>query len=275
MAKILVIDDDGIVRDALAVFLTRAGHEVLTAADGANGVQVFKAALPDLVVLDRDLPILSGSGVFDKIREVSKTVPILILSGYNDPEEVSAYLRSGAAAFLPKSEGLSPVLAEVDRLLGAPPRTEAAPPKAAEPAAPPAPRAPASPAGKTAPVPLGGTILIADDDEEIRRILRRFLSSMSYEVIEAKDGAEALALARMRRPDIILLDISMPKKDGIGVLKELVPELPGAGFMMITGNEDEELARQCLDLGAFDYIPKPINMESLGRIIKARLMMQE
>lgn len=265
MAKILVIDDDGIVRDALFVFLTRAGHEVFTAADGANGVQVFKAARPDLVVLDRDLPILSGSGVFDKIREVSKSAPILILSGYNDPEEVGAYLRSGAAAFLPKSEGLSPVLAEIDRLLGTPAKAEAPAPKAAvAPAA-----APAAAPGRSA-----GLVLIADDDQETRNILRRFLSSLSYEIIEAKDGLEALGFARARKPDIVLLDISMPQKDGIEVLKELAPELPGTGFMMITGNEDEALARRCLDFGAFDYVSKPLNLESLGDIVKARMLLQ-
>lgn len=268
MAKILVIDDDGIVRDALSVFLTRAGHEVLTAADGANGVQVFKAALPDLVVLDRDLPILSGSGVFDKIREVSKAVPILILSGYNDPEEVGAYLRSGAAAFLPKSEGLSPVLAEIDRLLGAPGKAAAPGQKAAKPAPEPA----AGPETRAAEP--GRLILIADDDKETRNILRRFLSSLSYEILEAKDGLEALGLARARKPDIILLDISMPEKDGIEVLKELAPELPGTGFMMITGNEDEDLARSCLDFGAFDYVSKPLNLESLGGIVKARMLLQ-
>ncbi|OGS05953.1 MAG: hypothetical protein A3I76_03880 [Elusimicrobia bacterium RIFCSPLOWO2_02_FULL_61_11] len=268
MAKILVIDDDGIVRDALFVFLTRAGHEVFTAADGANGVQVFKAALPDLVVLDRDLPILSGSGVFDKIREVSKTVPILILSGYSDPEEVGAYLRSGAAAFLPKSEGLSPVLAEVDRLLGAPGKEAASAPQAAKPAA----ESAAGPENRAAES--GRLILVADDDQETRNILRRFLSSLSYEMIEAKDGAEALVLARLRRPAIVLLDISMPKKDGMEVLKELVPQMPGTGFMMITGNADEELARECLEFGAFDYISKPINLEVLGGIIKARMLLQ-
>ncbi len=260
MAKILIIDDDGIVRDALFVFLTRAGHEVFAAADGANGVQMFKAALPDLVVLDRDLPILSGSGVFDKIREVSKTVPILILSGYNDPEEVGAYLRSGAAAFLSKSDGLSPVLAEVDRLLGVPA-------KAAVPAPKPA-------AAGAAPGKSAGLILVADDDQETRNILRRFLSSLSYEIIEAGDGAEALELARARRPDIVLLDISMPEKDGIEVLKELAPEMTGTGFMMITGNADEVLARRCLDFGAFDYISKPINLEALSGIIGARMLLQ-
>ena len=266
MAKILIIDDDGIVRDALFVFLTRAGHEVFTAADGANGVQVFKAALPDLVVLDRDLPILSGSGVFDKIREVSKNVPILILSGYNDPEEVGAYLRSGAAAFLPKSDGLSPVLAEIDRLLGVPAKAAAPVTRSAGPA-------PDS-AVKTAPVPPAGLILIADDDQETRSLLRRFLSSLAYEILEAKDGGEALELARARRPDIVLLDISMPKKDGVEVLKELAPEMPGTGFMMITGNEDEDLARRCLDFGAFDYVSKPLNLESLGGIVKARMLLQ-
>ncbi len=264
MAKILIIDDDGIVRDALSVFLMRAGHEVLTAADGANGVQVFKNALPDLVVLDRDLPVLSGSGVFDKIREVSKSVPILILSGYDDPEEVGAYLRGGAAAFLSKSDGLSPVLAAVDRLLGTPPVTGA--PAAARPA----PR----PAAKNAPAPPGAAVvLVADDDDEIRRVLNRFLSSLAYEVLEAKDGTEALELARARRPKIILLDIAMPKKDGVEVLKELAPEMPGTGFIMITGNEDEELARECLGLGAFDYVSKPINIDSLGKSIKARLLL--
>jgi DNA-binding response OmpR family regulator len=263
MAKILVIDDDGIVRDALSVFLMRAGHEVLTAADGANGVQAFKSSLPDLVVLDRDLPVLSGSGVFDKIREVSKSVPILILSGYDDPEEVGAYLRSGAADFLSKSDGLSPVLAAVDRLLGA----ASAQGASAQGAAAPRP-------AKPAPAPSGAAvILVADDDDEIRRVLNRFLSSLAYEVLEAADGAEALALARARRPDIILLDIAMPKKDGMEVLKELAPEMPGAGFIMITGNEDEELARECLGLGAFDYVSKPINIDSLGKSIKARLLL--
>ncbi|MDO8805115.1 MAG: response regulator [Elusimicrobiota bacterium] len=266
MAKILIIDDDGIVRDALSVFLTRAGHEVVTAADGANGVQAFKHALPDLVVLDRNLPVMSGSGVFDNIRKISKTTPILILSGYCDPEEVGAYLRNGAAAFLSKGDGLSPVLAEVDRLLGVK-RKEEPPAVKAEQAVP--------LQAKTAPGRTAGLILIADDDPAQRAILQRILSSLAYEVLEAKDGLEALELARARRPDIVLLDISMPKRDGVAVLKELVPEMPKTGFMMITGNDDEVVARECLEIGAFDYLSKPVNLDALSKIVKARLLQQK
>ena len=266
MAKILIIDDDGITRDALNVFLSRAGHEVFTAADGANGVLVFKNSQPDLVVLDRDLPILSGSGVFDNIQKISKTTPIVILSGYTDPDEVGAYLSHGAAAFLSKGDGLSPVLAEIDRVLAAH-KAKAPAPKAPEPAT--------APAAKTAAAPGAGLILIADDEPEIRAILGRFLSSLSFEILEAKDGAEALKLARARRPDIILLDIAMPQKDGVEVLKELAPEMPETGFMMITGNEDEKIARECLEFGAFDYISKPINLDTLGGIIRTRLLLQK
>lgn len=252
MAKILVIDDDGIVRDALTVFLTRAGHKVVTAADGGNGVLAFKNARPDLVILDRDLPVKTGSVVFKDIRAVSPLAPVIILTGYDAPEDAEAYLRDGAASFLSKGDGLSGVLDAVEKLLGTPKRCRPG----------------------TEPAAAKGLLLLADDDPSILNVLTRFLKSVGFEVLTAQDGAEAVLLARERKPDIVLLDILMPKKDGIEVLKELVPEMPESGFIMITGNEDEEVARACLKLGAFDYIEKPVNLELLGNILKARMLIQ-
>jgi len=114
-------------------------------------------------------------------------------------------------------------------------------------------------------------ILVADDDIKTRAVLIRFLTALSCEVLEARDGEETLKRARAHRPDIILLDIYMPKGSGVRVLRELVPEMPGTGFIIITGNEDVAVARECLELGAFDYISKPINLDILGGILKARL----
>ncbi len=253
MAKILVIDDDGIVRDALTVFLTRAGHSVTTAADGGNGVLAFKNFRPDLVILDRDLPIKTGSVVFRELRGISASTPVIILTGYDAPEDAEAYLRDGAASFLSKGDGLSGVLDAVDRLLGSVQEPQAAPG--------------AAPSGK-------GLLLAADDDKAILNLLSRFLGSLGFEVITAEDGEEAVRLARERKPDIVLLDILMPGKDGIEVLKTLADEMPDKGFVMITGNEDEEVARACLKLGAFDYIEKPVNLELLGNILKARMLIQ-
>jgi len=120
-----------------------------------------------------------------------------------------------------------------------------------------------------------GLVLVAEDDVKMRAVLSRFLSLQGYEVIEAADGREAISLARERAPDIVLLDIAMPGKNGLEVLKELVPEMPATGFIMVTGNEDEELARSCLQLGAFDYMPKPVDMDVLARTVKSRHLAQK
>ncbi len=262
MAKILIIDDDGIVRDALTVFFSRAGHQVITASDGGNGVLAFKNNHPDLVILDRDLPVMTGSSVFAKIREISKKTPILILTGYDAPEDAEAYLRDGAASFLSKGDGLSNVLNEVDRILGVKTKPAKQPMERRPPAA-------------QAPGREKGLVLVADDDPQILKILSRFLSSLGFKVLEAEDGVKAAELARSGHPDIVLLDLFMPGKDGLQVLTELLPEMPATGFMMITGNKDEELARACLNAGAFDYAAKPLNLASLENVIKARLLLQK
>lgn len=117
-----------------------------------------------------------------------------------------------------------------------------------------------------------GLVLVAEDDVRMRAVLSRFLSLQGLEVIEAADGREAVSIARGRAPDIVLLDLAMPGKNGLEVLRKLVPEMPGTGFIIVTGNEDEALARACLQLGAFDYVPKPVDLEVLARSVKARLL---
>lgn len=274
MARILVIDDDGVVRDALEVFLTRAGHSVTTAADGGNGVAAFKRAAPDLVVLDRDLPVISGSGVLRKIRELSPGVPVIMLTGYDAADAADKYLESGATAFLSKKDGLLNVLNEIDSVLGV--GKEPPPPVTA---APPAQRpAPAAPAPAPAPAPAAsrgkGLVLVIDDDEVLSEALRRVLSSYGYEVLTAPDGESGAAQARARRPDIVLLDIAMPRKDGVAVLRELVAELPKTGFIMLSGSEDDQVAKACLKIGAFDYLSKPPNMGALETVISACLLVR-
>ena len=120
--------------------------------------------------------------------------------------------------------------------------------------------------------PGGGLVLVADDNTQIRKLLVRFLSSLGYTVIEAGDGLAAIALARERTPDVVLLDLVMPGKTGLEVLKELVPGMPGTGFIIVTGNEDEETAASCLRSGAFDYITKPLSLYALAKSVKAWLL---
>jgi len=246
MPAILVIEDDAVVRDALEVFLSRAGHRVLTAADGANGLLAFKNNPSDLVILDLDLPLMSGAGVLENIRKIS-SVPVIILSGYCPSEETEAYLSRGAASFLSKGDGLSNVMAEVERVLAVRPAVKPATGAADE----------QKESRNRKPGADSGLVLVVEDDEQLRDVLARHLSSQGYTVIEAANGITGAAVAKERAPDIVLLDIVMPGKSGVEVLKELAPVMPGTGFIMVTGNEDETIARFCLELGAFDYIAKP------------------
>ncbi|MBI4350293.1 MAG: response regulator [Elusimicrobia bacterium] len=258
MARILIIDDDAFARDALEVFRTRDGHKVLTAADGDSGARLFKRNAPDLVVLDKDLPGMTGPAALEEIRGSSGTVPVVLLSGRDAPGDAAKYLRSGATVFLSKKDGLLNALNEIDRLLGVKKRTP--PPAAARPAPAPAPAAGSK-----------GLVLVADDDAALAGAASRFLASRGYEVLQAGDGGRAVELARARRPDAVVLDITMPGKDGVEVLRELAPELPGTGFIMLSGNEDGNVAPACLKIGASNYLNKPADLVLLESLISRLL----
>ncbi len=110
------------------------------------------------------------------------------------------------------------------------------------------------------------TILIADDEKEIRDLLRLYLENEDYSIVEAADGMETMAVVREKKPDLCLLDIMMPGKDGLSVLKEIRKESNIPVIMISARTADAERILG-LDLGADDYIPKPFNpLEVVARV---------
>jgi len=108
------------------------------------------------------------------------------------------------------------------------------------------------------------TILLVDDEEDIRDVLRIALSNSGYDVLTAKDGDEALRIFSETRPPIVLTDIKMPGMiDGIELLQRIKRENPDTEVVMITGHGDMDLAIQSLKNEATDFITKPINVEAL------------
>lgn len=110
------------------------------------------------------------------------------------------------------------------------------------------------------------TILIADDEKEIRDLLRLYLENEDYRIVEAADGMETMAVIKDKNPDLCLLDIMMPGKDGLSVLKEIRKEsnIPVIIISARTADAERILG---LDLGADDYIPKPFNpLEVVARV---------
>ncbi len=110
------------------------------------------------------------------------------------------------------------------------------------------------------------TILIADDEKEIRDLLRLYLENEDYRIVEAADGMETMTVVREKKPDLCLLDIMMPGKDGLSVLKEIRKESNIPVIMISARTADAERILG-LDLGADDYIPKPFNpLEVVARV---------
>ncbi len=110
------------------------------------------------------------------------------------------------------------------------------------------------------------TILIADDEKEIRELLRLYLENEGYLVIEAEDGQQALDTLRRQKIDLCLLDIMMPKVDGYRVLKELRKD-SNIPVMILSAKDADSEKILGLNLGADDYMAKPFNpLEAVARV---------
>lgn len=119
-----------------------------------------------------------------------------------------------------------------------------------------------------------GKILIVDDAREICDVLGDFFVGQGYEVEKAFNGVEALDRFEKERPDLVLLDIRMPGMDGVEALRRIREIDPSAGVIMITANEDMELAKKLLGMGAADYVRKPFDFEYLDRAVFTRMMQE-
>jgi len=116
-------------------------------------------------------------------------------------------------------------------------------------------------------------VLVVDDEPECIELLGEFLMGKGYEVLTASSGEEALRKVKEDRPHLILLDIYMPKMDGLEVLKQVREIDHEVGVIMVTAVHQEETGRQALKLGAFDYITKPLDLKYLERSLWTKIML--
>jgi two-component system, OmpR family, KDP operon response regulator KdpE len=113
------------------------------------------------------------------------------------------------------------------------------------------------------------TILVVDDETQIRRVLRSALTSNGYDILEAKNGEEAIRTVMREHPDLILLDVNMPEMSGLETCRKIRLSFPGP-IIMVTVRDSERDKIAALDCGADDYVVKPFAVgELLARIRSA------
>ena len=117
------------------------------------------------------------------------------------------------------------------------------------------------------------TVMIVDDEASLRALVRANLEVDGLDVTEAVDGVEALELMRQSPPDLVLLDIMMPRMDGIEMLEEVAadPELKDIPVILLTAKGEQEDLEKGAELGARGHITKPFDPEQMVRTVKAAL----
>ena len=116
-----------------------------------------------------------------------------------------------------------------------------------------------------------GTVLVIEDDEDVREVLKLHLDSAGYNVVEAENGEDGINILRsednMTNVDLILCDIRMPKVDGAKCVEILKKEAPGIPVVMVTGYPDTEMAASFLKKGVKDYLVKTVEKKKLLSVV--------
>src|SRR5687767_13192634 len=111
-------------------------------------------------------------------------------------------------------------------------------------------------------------VLIADDDVFVRTFLRDVLAAEAYELLDAADGESALAAAREAKPDVVLLDLIMPKRSGLDVFGEIRRQSPGSKILVISSLDAKSLVDQAMQMGAIGFVTKPFHPLEIAAAVK-------
>lgn len=112
-------------------------------------------------------------------------------------------------------------------------------------------------------------ILIGDDAPFIREVIRNILASERVTILpDACDGEEVVILAKRYKPELIFLDLSMPKKNGLEACEEILQALPNTKIVVISSLHDESVIQKAIAIGCIDYIKKPFEVSDILSIIK-------
>ena len=115
-------------------------------------------------------------------------------------------------------------------------------------------------------------IMIADDSDSVRLVLKDILSIGKFELAgEAINGTEAVEKFNELKPDLLLLDLAMPKKDGLTVIKEIKASHPDAKIIVVTATDDQKIISECMQEGAIFSISKPFDFDKVLAAIKSSL----
>jgi signal transduction histidine kinase/DNA-binding response OmpR family regulator len=259
--RILVVDDHPNTADTFARVMGRLGPgvEILSAESGELALEMVKDKAVDLLITDMVMPGMTGLELIKRMQShpAGRPAYTALMTAYDVPglNETARRLKVNDVIHKPiHPERLCQIIAKAIEDLG------------------------------HAPLPLAPVnkpqlkILVADDVADNVALLSRYLENEGYTCLSASNGAEALAKIRAELPDLVLLDVSMPVKDGFEALQEIRadPAISYIPVIILTAARIEPMDMQyALSIGADDYVTKPFDRRELLARIRTRLRVKE
>lgn len=246
---ILIADDDDQVRELFAAFAAERGHRVVHARNGAEVLARVAEQQPDAIVLDVLMDGPEGAALIGRLADAGhRNIPVVMLSAVGGPFTRERCLALGAVDYFEKPFHGHVVLPRLEAITAA------------------------IRAGNPLPHPGDERLLVlmAEDDAVIRELFADAGQKYGFRVVQATNGDEVLPLVERERPDVIVLDVMMPRLDGPGVLQKLREEGHGdIPVVMLSAVGGPYTRDRCLELGALDYVTKPFRGAELFRRLTA------
>jgi CheY-like chemotaxis protein len=225
--RVLVVDDDLATRTFVQFILDEEGYDVLTASSGSEALTIAASEQPDIITLDILMPEIDGFHVLDELKKNPETadIPVCITSII---EEKAKGYRLGALDYITKPFDREDLIEAISHILS--------------------PEAP----------PEDVRLLIAEDDLTIIELVEVTLDSEGYELLTATDGVTALEILRREQPDLVLLDIMIPRLDGYDFIRQAKadPRTTDIPILVLSVRSLERDINYALRLGADKYLVK-------------------
>lgn len=238
--QILLVDDDELVRDLVIRGIKNEKYEIKQAENGKIAIDHlqrmidFNVRKPDLIVMDVNMPEMNGFEALELIKQNSdlQSIPVIMLTRRDEDENVIRGISSGVLDYITKPFEVPELVNRIHKTLQR---------------------------HKT-------KVLIADDDELIRDMLRQHFYRMGYNVLTTQNGNETMERLQTDKPDIAIVDIMMPGMDGLAVLKQTKANSATADIpvIMLSAKSQQENILIGLESGANDYITKPFDIDEVS-----------
>lgn len=253
LQQALIVEDSPAAASQIARYLHEMGAETTINSIGAGVVQAATQLQPDVIILDILLPDRSGWEVLTQLKanSVTQAIPVIVVSVVDErPQAVEL----GAAAYLLKPISRPEFRQTLAQVLGPSSPLERT-------------NAPSRPlTDQTQPRPL---VLLAEDNEANITTLNSYLQAHGFEIKLARNGLEAVQMAKQHHPNLILMDIQMPEMDGLAATQciHADPALQHIPIIALTALAMPGDRDRCLSAGAVDYLTKPVSLQRLLQLL--------